>query len=268
MSALDPEVAAKVFHEAICEFLQGRTRLLVTNQLQFLQYCDNIVALGGAKILEQGSFPDLMNRSGSEVKRLVEEMVGSGSENTRKAPKAPKQESESATMKKKEKDELVTKEERATGAVSWSIYRKYLKAGGGYWKFAVVYLGYCLSIGNGLATTSWISYWTSDADYVRHSEGFYLGIFFGLAVTLGIVTFFRSFMLARFGVSASNSLHHNLLHSILRAPMGFFDTTPIGRILSRFSKDLYSIDIELAEQLDFFMFCSLQVVSASHLRSM
>ena len=55
LSALDPEVASKLFHECIVEFLKGKTRLLVTNQLQFLQYCDSIVALGGGQVMEQGS---------------------------------------------------------------------------------------------------------------------------------------------------------------------------------------------------------------------
>jgi ABC-type multidrug transport system fused ATPase/permease subunit len=79
-------------------------------------------------------------------------------------------------------------------------------------------------------------------------------------VTLGIFTYLRTFLLVRFGVHASEVIHRNLLESILRAPQSFFDTTPIGRILSRFSKDLYSIDVELTDQLDFFLLCSLSVV--------
>ena len=55
-------------------------------------------------------------------------------------------------------------------------------------------------------------------------------------------------------------MHDDLLSSILKAPMSFFDTTPTGRIISRFSKDLFSIDSELSEVLDFFLWCSLYVV--------
>ena len=262
LSALDPEVASKLFHDCICEFLKGKTRLLVTNQLQFLQYCDSIVALGGGQVIEQGSYNDLMAMEYGEVQRMLKDTgrVGNGAKDNT-AKKSSKSDEPSGSKEKKEKDTLVTQEERMIGAVSWSVYKKYLKAGGGYWKFAIVYIGYCFSIGNGLANTSWVSYWTSDGDYTRHSQAFYLCIFFGLSVSLGLVTFMRSFLLARFGVSASESLHSNLLDSILRAPQSFFDTTPLGRILSRFSKDLYSIDIELAEQMDFFLFCSLQVVS-------
>lgn len=262
LSALDPEVASRLFHECICEFMKGKTRLLVTNQLQFLQYCDNIVALGRCQVVEQGSYDHLIADEKSEVKRMLQETGRMGSGKVADVKEKEAEPEEKGDGIKKDKDTLVTQEERMIGAVSWSVYKKYFKAGGGFLKFAVVFFGYCLSIGNGLAGTSWISYWTSDVQYKRHSEAFYLGVFFGLSVTLGIVTFMRSFLLARFGVSASESLHRKLLDSILRAPSSFFDTTPLGRILSRFSKDLYSIDIELAEQMDFFLFCSLQVVRA------
>jgi ABC-type multidrug transport system fused ATPase/permease subunit len=70
----------------------------------------------------------------------------------------------------------------------------------------------------------------------------------------------RTFSLVRFGVQASGALHKNLLKSILCAPQSFFDTTPIGRIISRFSKDLYSIDTELSDYLDFFLWVALQVL--------
>jgi len=70
----------------------------------------------------------------------------------------------------------------------------------------------------------------------------------------------RSYLLAFFGVKASASLHEALLMAILRAPQSFFDTTPLGRIISRFSKDFYSIDLELTDALEFTLFCSLTVV--------
>lgn len=251
LSALDPEVAKQLFNDCIVEFMRGKTRLLVTNQIQFLSSCDSVVALKKGEVIETGKYEDLVANAKSEVNRLLaKSSIGNSQKDTQKKGKAS---AVVAEVQKdvgpgpvKEKKALVTKEERNIGAVSLSVYLKYMKAGGGYAKFALVYLGFVLSVGNGLATSSWVSYWTSDGDYENHSEAFYLGIYFMLACTLGIFTFIRAFLLAAFGVQASETLHKNLLSSVLHAPQSFFDTTPLGRILSRFSKDIYSIDLEVS----------------------
>lgn len=47
-------------------------------------------------------------------------------------------------------------------------------------------------------------------------------------------------------VQAARLLHQMLLHNKMRSPQSFFDTTPSGRILNRFSKDIYVIDEVLA----------------------
>jgi len=270
LSALDPEVAKKLFMDCIVEFMDGKTRLLVTNQIQFLSSCDTVVALRKGQVIETGTFDELIANEKSEVSRLLStSSMGKSQSSVPKTENRGEDEKSSTTtskqtagenLKPKEKKSLLTKEERNIGAVSTSVYMKYVKAGGGFSKFALVYFGFVLSVGNGLATNAWISFWTSDSSYENHNEAFYLGIYFLLAVTLGIVTFFRAYLLAAFGVSASDGLHKNLLNSILRAPQSFYDTTPLGRILSRFSKDIYSIDLELSDTMDFFLFCSLQIV--------
>jgi ATP-binding cassette, subfamily C (CFTR/MRP), member 1 len=251
LSALDPEVAKVLFHDCLVDFLRGKTRLLVTNQIQFLSSCDAVVALRRGEVIEKGTYNDLMANPESEVNRLLaKSSIGKSQEGSKAKSEVKKSEAVVSTdlnpVATKEKKSLVTKEERNIGAVSISVYLKYMKAGGGFGKFALVYFGFILSAANGLATNAWISIWTSDGDYKNHPVAFYLGIYFMLAVLLGVVTFFRAFFLASFGITASKTLHKNLLNSVLRAPQSFFDTTPIGRILSRFSKDIYTIDLEVS----------------------
>ena len=287
LSALDPEVGKNLFEECIVGLLGDKTVIFVTNQLQYLQKCDTVVALGGKRVLEQGTCAQLMSNESGEVKRLLSKLakqhekeqqmakeVGDDgnvkkSSNEKKTSRdgtkgdgggndLPLQSSTASNDTKKVKD-LLTMEERNVGAVSLSVYLKYMLAGGGYLKFAFLFFAFVATSANQLAMPFWVSFWTSDATYKKFPEAFYLGIYFALAVTLGMFTFNSSFKLVRFANQASQRLHHNLLHSVLRAPQSFFDTTPLGRILSRFSKDMSSIDLEVGEYFDFFLFSVIQV---------
>lgn len=58
---------------------------------------------------------------------------------------------------------------------------------------------------------------------------------------------------------AGRHLHSKLLENIMRLPLKFFDTTPVGRIISRFSNDFESLDTELPEILDSFVWCIFEV---------
>merc|ERR1712003_119932 len=105
---------------------------------------------------------------------------------------------------------------------------KYLRAGGGFLIFFIIFLLFILCAGNDLLNTLWITFWTSDANYERYPQSFYLSLYALSSFTSGVFVFLRSMFLARFGVSASKELHKDLLTSILHAPMSFFDTTPTG----------------------------------------
>jgi len=48
----------------------------------------------------------------------------------------------------------------------------------------------------------------------------------------------------------------------MNAPMSFFDTTPVGRIINRFSQDMYTIDSQLVTALRSYVSTLLSVVSA------
>lgn len=288
LSALDPKVAELVFTECILGLMKEKTRLLVTNQLQFLKKCDKVVVLGNGGVLEEGRCNELLQNDG-EVTRLLKELdeakakevdhgdkdhqessgndsddvganAGESTQNNAGGPNDAPSDPQKEKAKAQKDGALVTKEERALGAVKWQVYRKYFAAGGGNVRFAFVYFTFVLCAAVELWKTSMISLWTADSSYEKFPIGFYMGLYAGTAVVLGIVTFVRSLNLALFGVRASQKMHDDLLSSILKAPMSFFDTTPTGRIISRFSKDLFSIDSELSEVLDFFLWCSLYVV--------
>lgn len=65
-------------------------------------------------------------------------------------------------------------------------------------------------------------------------------------------------------LQAAKSLHVFMLWGIFRAPLSFYDATPIGRILSRFSKDLDSLDSTLPELISDGIYCFFEVTNTTN----
>lgn len=76
-----------------------------------------------------------------------------------------------------------------------------------------------------------------------------------VAVLLG------SFVMANGALLASRSLHLDLLVNCFRSPVSFYDTTPLGRIINRFSKDIDTVDAAIPHTMRMWLNCSLQVAS-------
>ena len=92
-------------------------------------------------------------------------------------------------------------------------------------------------------------------------RGMFLGIYAALGFSQALFVLFASFALALGGIFASKKLHNSMMNSIMRSPMSFFDTTPLGRILNRFSKDVYTIDETIPRSLRGFIMTVFSVVS-------
>ena len=67
-------------------------------------------------------------------------------------------------------------------------------------------------------------------------SGVSLGVYAILGVVQAVMVLGSSYAIAFGSMIGSKRLHDGMLHNILRSPMSFFDTTPLGRILNRFSK--------------------------------
>ena len=64
-------------------------------------------------------------------------------------------------------------------------------------------------------------------------------------------------------IKAAGNIHNDFLMKVLRAPMSFFDTTPTGRIVNRFSKDIESIDHGLPQRMGEMIDACCTVMSVS-----
>jgi ABC-type multidrug transport system fused ATPase/permease subunit len=89
-----------------------------------------------------------------------------------------------------------------------------------------------------------------------------MGIYAALGVCLTIAFFTSGAAIGLLTQSASKALHRWAITSVMRAPMSFFETTPLGRIMNRFSKDIDTIDNTVSDSLRMFLMTFSNVIGA------
>ena len=105
----------------------------------------------------------------------------------------------------------------------------------------------------------WLAYWTdTDSEPLPpgeegKSDGFYIGIYAAIGAANAFFVLARAISFAVASINSAKAVHNRLLTNILRVPMSFYDTTPVGRILNRFSKDLYTVDQMLPRTISMFV---------------
>ncbi|KAF9178380.1 hypothetical protein BGZ50_007768, partial [Haplosporangium sp. Z 11] len=158
---------------------------------------------------------------------------------------------------------IISEEQMKQGSVHKSIYLAYAKACS-YSSVFLYILSMLFSQGASISTSLWLTHWSSDNDAGKfnHSTFYYLGIYAALGMTYSLLTVFQSIVLqVHCGIRSARVLHQEMLHSVLRSPMMFFDTTPMGRILNRFSKDQSIIDEVLPRSFSGYSRTLFQVAS-------
>jgi len=148
---------------------------------------------------------------------------------------------------------LIEQEGVAVGKVGGEVYYEYMLAAGGFWFCSLIPLGLVVYQSFLIGTNYWLSYWSDHSDTVDNAVG--LGIYSALSAGGALSTLLTLLIVTITGVAAARVFHRNLIAAMMRAPMAFFDTTPLGRILNRFSKDTYTIDEQLMSAIYSWMSC-------------
>jgi ABC-type multidrug transport system fused ATPase/permease subunit len=147
----------------------------------------------------------------------------------------------------------MTVEEKKDGAVKGMYYWRYLSSGGPpVITIPLLLLSFILMQSAQTISQWWLVFWTSDTSYLRFSMGTYMGVYFATGVASALFSFTRIITTGFMGVRASRKLHGDLFKAVIAAPMSFFDTTPVGRLISRFTKDMDAVDVTLPSSLGMF----------------
>lgn len=265
LSAVDAHVGRHIMDKAICGLLKDRCRILATHQLHVLSRCDRIVVMDQGKIHAVDTFDNLM-RDNEVFQRLLstsgQEDAEEEMEDGEVADEKPK-EKETGPKKaapSKPAGGLMQQEEKASASVSWSVWKAYIRASGSYFNAVMVLILLALANVVNIWTSLWLSYWTSDK-YPSLSTGQYIGIYAGLGGLSVLMMFLFSTYMTTCGTNASKTMLQRALSRVLRAPMSFFDTTPLGRITNRFSKDIQVMDNEISDAMRMYGLTMTMIIS-------
>ena len=144
---------------------------------------------------------------------------------------------------------LIQAEEVETGGVKGAVYRYYLSSIG-VWTSIFILLVFMAYEACTVGSSLWLARWSDDASAVQPEvRNLYLGVYGTLGLLLSAFLFAGIWTTYIGTLTAARMMHDSMLWRIVRAPMSFFDTTPLGRILNRFSKDIDIADNTLPDKI-------------------
>nr|WDD38969.1 ABC transporter C family member 3 [Fagopyrum tataricum] len=257
-SAVDAQTATNLFNEYVMEALSSKTVLLVTHQVDFLPAFDNILLMSDGEIHKVGSYNELISSSPKfiDLVNAHKETAGGtkeladvsrpGQAKTISAPKEIKIADIRMQNNTPTGDQLIKKEERESGDIGFKPYILYLNQNKGYWLFSIAILAHFIYIAGQIAQSAWMAA-NIDNHHVTTAKLIVIYLVLGLAPAVFLL--FRSLFMVITGLQSSKSFFSKLLNSLFRAPMAFYDSTPLGRILSRVSSDLNMVDLDVPNNI-------------------
>uniref|UniRef100_A0A8B9GG68 ATP-binding cassette sub-family C member 10 n=1 Tax=Amazona collaria TaxID=241587 RepID=A0A8B9GG68_9PSIT len=278
LAAVDTEVANHLMQKCILGVLKHKTRILCTHRTEFLEKADALLLIHNGRIVKTGTPADILP--------LME--IFPKFKNMDKRQKNKETEAEETTPNY----HLIHKEEeKKEGAVAFQVYKAYWLAVGSCLALSILFSLFLMQASRNVSDW-WLSHWISGISQTENTSvmvcsaslpspelllfstvalyaprfscpvspsngsldvNFYLIVYGSIAGANSLFTILRAFLFAYGTIHAATVIHNRLLQRALKATVTFFDTTPTGRILNRFSSDLYSVDDSLPFILNIFL---------------
>ncbi|POR37584.1 ABC transporter [Tolypocladium paradoxum] len=263
LAAVDQHVARHLVNNVLGRrgLLNRRTRIVATNSQAALAEADSVVLVQSGRVAEQGGGAQIMAMKGG-LGSFVGKLGGSSESDKTAAPEAGSNTARQAdiagcpSFHRKPIDVCtasnVRTERSQRGRVKWEVYGDYAKANNRLFValYAVALIG---SQAAEIGSSMWLKHWEETHSDVGDNPriGSFIGIYiaFGLG-SAGLVLIQNVVLWLVCSIEASRTLHERMTVAIFRSPMSFFEGTPAGQILNRFSSDIYRIDESLPRQFN------------------
>ncbi|XP_060041586.1 ATP-binding cassette sub-family C member 11 isoform X2 [Erinaceus europaeus] len=295
LSAVDAHVGKHIFEECIQKTLRGKTVVLVTHQLQYLEFCDQIVLLEDGKICEKGTHIELKQKKGRYA-QLIQQVPRKATQDrfqdTAQTSDAPQVERQPHITCREEpvsqdtadlvlENQNLKKEKMENMSLRWRIYHHYIQSAGGYMVTVLVFLLMVLIVSLTTFNFWWLSHWLEQGSGIKNSQESnwttadpgdildnpqltYYQLVYGLSILiLACLGVCFSGAFTKVTRKASTTLHNKLFSKVLCCPMSFFDTIPTGHLLNCFSGRLDELDKLLPIVTEQCLLLTLVVVSTA-----
>ena len=232
LSALDAHVANHVIKYCIFGYLLKKTRIIVSQNKTLLEHANQIITVDKGTVTSI----DLMNDDEDDLSD-DEQLDFTQSRRT------PTQ----IEPDRKSLDSCMQEESKEYGNISSSVILVYWKSMGILTGLITIFSVLMMQLSRN-TTDAWLAHWVSletASNKTTVDTKSYLEIYTSLGIGNSILTLVRSFLFAYAGIKAAKIIHDKLLRSVFYTTIQFFDTTPLGRILNRFSSDIFTIDDSL-----------------------
>ncbi|XP_069624288.1 ATP-binding cassette sub-family C member 8 [Ranitomeya imitator] len=294
-SALDIHLSDHLMQDGILKILRDNktTTVLVTHKLQYLPHADWIIAMKDGTIQREGTLKDiqnsdpklydhwktLMNRQDQELEKEITERKTPVERKNMKRPVCTgetllgdDEEDEEEISESDDDDDNLSSVLHQRAKMPWRACGKYLSSAG-ILLLPILVFSQLLKHSLLVAIDFWLAKWTSDAISNTSSAGCigqicsfdhspYSMVFSVLSCLAIIMCLATSIAVEWTGLRVAKKLHNSLLNAIILAPMRFFETTPLGSILNRFSADFNTIDQHIPATLECLSRSTLLCVSA------
>jgi len=222
---------------------------------QFLFFSPQLMSDG--KIQQAFTYHDLLTFS-QEFKDLVNAHKNIGNPNLlavtstpihSKTSRAIKQYSIEKSSNAKNGDQFIKQEEREKGDTGWKPYLQYLNQKSGYIYLFIGSLSYLIFVICQISQNSWMA---ANVDNPQVSPLQLITVYFLIGVSSTVFIITRALPATALGIQSSKVLFGQLINSLFHAPMSFYDTTPLGRILSRVSLLNYFYHTYVMDKIIYF----------------
>ncbi|XP_058750305.1 ABC transporter C family member 8-like [Vicia villosa] len=276
-SAVDAHTAAILFNDCVMTALREKTVILVTHQVEFLSEVDTILVMEGGKVIQSDTYENLLI-SGTAFKLLVsahkdtitelnqvngtkrgsENEILSNPQNSHGFYLSNNQsEGEIASIKGPIGSQLTKEEEKVIGNIGWRPFWDYINYSKGTFMMCLIILGQSVFLALQTASTFWLAI---AIEIPKVTNATLIGVYTLISFASVAFVYVRSYITALLGLKASTAFFSSFTAAIFNAPMLFFDSTPVGRILTRASSDLSILDFDIPYSITYVASMTIEIV--------